>query len=159
MMRWLAGIFALLHPLPALALSCLPHDFAMTFQQAKDDAHPYVVVLGTLSFDPGLLPKSHEPGAQTALLDAHFVGQILDGGPIDLPITLIARCYGPWCAAPSSDSPSLALLRETHSGYELDVNPCGGFLFSASDAALIHRARACLNGAAACVPNAPDAQK
>ena len=54
-MRFLVLVLAVF-PLPAFALSCMPHGVPHAFQEAAAAEEGYVPVLGQLEFDPDLLP-------------------------------------------------------------------------------------------------------
>lgn len=55
-MRFLGILLAVL-PLPAFALSCMPHGVTNAYQEAAAAEEGYVPVLGTLDFDTKLLPE------------------------------------------------------------------------------------------------------
>ncbi len=122
---------------PALALSCLPPDLARSYQQAKEAKEVYIIVEGRLSFDESKLPvvdyNNQLDTPHNTYIPAHLTGHSLtisgfDSG-FDQPITLNAKCFGPWCAKPASDLPYLAFLEQTDAGYMLVLDPCGGFGF------------------------------
>ena len=145
-------------PLPAFALSCLPHGVTDAYHQAADAKEGYVPVLGELSFDPADLPRvdwdnqMDTPG--TTLVPATFKGDAL--GPRNVPVpfetdvVLEVQCFGPWCPSPQPGR-VLAFLRKTSHSYVLNTNACGGFLFGHPQDAQIKQLRDCLAGRA-CTP-------
>lgn len=58
MTRIIACALATLAPLPALALSCLPHSVEATYQRAAEAKESYVIVQGRLTFDASALPDN-----------------------------------------------------------------------------------------------------
>ena len=48
-------------PVPAFALSCMPHGVSDAYLQAANAEEGYVPVLGELSFDPALVPSTGTP--------------------------------------------------------------------------------------------------
>lgn len=147
---------------PALALSCLPHDVARTFQQAAKAEAAYIVVHGALQFDKTRLPKvdmanQHQTPPDT-LIAARITGKALshDGFevPFDRKVTLNAQCFGPWCAGATSGADYLAFLEKRADGFTLRITPCGGFGFAAPSKVRLDTVKACFRGAA-CDPDAP----
>lgn len=153
-MRTLTLIVTLLFaPLPALALSCLPHGVTDAYLQAAEAEEGYVPVLGTLRFDPDMLPvvdmqNQQDTPAQT-LIPATFSGDAL--GPRGVPrpfetdVVLEVLCFGPWCPSVQPGQ-ALAFLRQTSHSYVLSTNACGGFLFAEPTKAQVRQVRDCLGG-------------
>ncbi|VAW05056.1 hypothetical protein MNBD_ALPHA07-1187 [hydrothermal vent metagenome] len=139
---------------PALALSCLAPDVARTYKQAAEAEETYIVVYGQLSFDEGKLPivdyNNQMDTPNNTLIPARVSGKslTLDGfnTDFDKPITLNAKCFGPWCAKPASGVPYLAFLERTVDGYTLVLDPCGGYGFSRPSEAIREKAAACFQG-------------
>jgi hypothetical protein len=121
---------------PVLALSCLPADVVRDYQHAAQDSAEWVIVSGTLQFDASQLPKTdlnNQPLTPPSTdVPARIIGKMLSGGgfdsPVDAQIILRARCFGPWCAQPSSDTPYLAFLKKEGARYIAQADPCGSFL-------------------------------
>ncbi|MFL4469723.1 hypothetical protein ACERZ8_07525 [Tateyamaria armeniaca] len=140
-------------PLPAFALSCMPHRVSDAYLQAANAEEGYVPVLGELNFDPAMVPKvdwekqTEVPGK--TLIPATFKGDAL--GPRGVPqafetdVVLEVECAGPWCPKPEP-GPVLAFLRKTSHSYVLNTNACGGFLFGAPNDEQIMELRDCLLG-------------
>lgn len=151
-MRYLIAVLLLL-PLPAFALSCVPHSVAIAYDQAAKAEAAYLPVRGTLHFDRRLLPKTDWDNQQATpaitRIPATFKGAALRARgapvPIETQLTLEVRCLGPWCAAPQPGD-SLGFLRETAKGYVLSTNACGGFLFGKPTKAQVKELQACLAG-------------
>lgn len=158
-MRLLA-LLSIILPLPAFALSCLPHGVTDAYLQASDAKEGYVPVLGSLTFDAGLLPKVDWANQQSVpdktLIPATFAGDALGAGGVPIPfatdVMLEVQCFGPWCPSPQPGQ-SLAFLRRTSTGYLLHTDACGGFLFSNPSVAQVKQVRDCMAGLR-CEPSA-----
>lgn len=159
-MRAFAFVLAIL-PLPAFALSCLPHGVSDAYLQADAAEDGYVPVLGRLSFDPELLPvvdlgNQQDTPPQT-LIPAKFKGDALGPRGVPVPfetdVVLEVRCFGPWCPSPQPGD-ILGFLRKTSPSYVLETNACGGFLFGQPTKAQIGEVKDCLAGRR-CEPMAP----
>lgn len=159
MMRLLAVLFALL-PLPAFALSCLPHGVTDAYIAAAEATEGYVPVVGELSFDAGLVPKmdlsnqQYTPG--DTYIPAQFKGRALDVRGVDrlfaTDVVLHVQCAGPWCPNPQPGE-VLAFLRRTPQSFVLNTNACGGFLFVQPTEPQVRQLEDCLSGRS-CVPAA-----
>ena len=158
--RLLPGVLvATLTAGPALALSCLAPDITRTYQQAAEAVETYIVVYGQLSFDEDQLPvvdySNQMDTPPDTLIPARINGKSLTLGgfstDFDMPITLNAKCFGPWCAQPKSDVPYLAFLERTDDGYTLVLDPCGGFGFARPSEATRQKVAVCFQGGA-CTP-------
>ena len=144
---------------PALALSCLASDVVRTYQQAAEADETYIVVYGALSFDEDKLPivdySNQMDTPPDTLIPARINGKSLTLGgfnaDFDRPITLNAKCFGPWCAMPSSGTPYLAFLERTDEGYLLALDPCGGNGFYQPSEAIRNKVAVCFQGGA-CTP-------
>lgn len=140
-------------PLPALALSCLPHGVTDAYLDAAEAQEGYVPVLGTLSFDVDLVPEmdlsGQSPTQALTLIPARFEGQALTLRGVDqafeTDVVLELQCFGPWCPRPAP-GPMLGFLRQTSHSYVLHSNACGGYLFGQPTAAQVDQVRACLAG-------------
>lgn len=127
----LALCAALAIPAPALALSCLRPDVARDYQAADASSDEYIVVLGEMRFDTGLLPATDllangdRPDVE---IPATFAGKSLskDGFARDFEqeITLRVQCFGPWCGGATPEIPVLAFLKREVAGYVLERGPC-----------------------------------
>jgi hypothetical protein len=154
-MRFLISIFALLAPVPALALSCLPQTVEGTYQRAADSEDVYIVVHGRLTFNAAKLPRNgsatHTPDRMTRI-PAEIQGKSLSKAgfkvPFDQKITLEVACYGPWCGSAQSGQDVLAFLKRGPDGYSLESNPCGGNLFGTPKVGMLKQVRTCFNGGA-----------
>ena len=159
MRRLLALVLACTLPLPAWALSCMPHTVEGAYAEADAAAERFVVVRGVLEFDKRLLPKvdfaRQMDTPPMTLIPARLRGEALrkDGftAPFVRELTLAVACYGPWCAQPESGKEVLAFVEQGTAGDVLATNPCGGYLFAEPSAELIRRVQACFAGAE-CVP-------
>ena len=152
--RLLAAFVPSICAMPALALSCMPHDVARTYQEAARSKDVFIVVKGVLEFDESALPvvdmsRQHETPPETRI-PARITGDALsvDGFtiPFERAITLNARCFGPWCAGARSGIGYLAFLEQGEDGHILSVTPCGGFGFPKPTAETLDRVKRCFRG-------------
>jgi hypothetical protein len=154
MTRIIACALATLPPLPALALSCLPHSVEATYQRAAEAKESYVVVQGRLTFDASALPDNGtgtiNPPEETPI-PAEISGKALsDGGfdvPFEQPLMLNVLCYGPWCGSAEEGEVLAFLKRGANGTYMLESNPCGGDLFGSPKPAMVDKVIACFQGA------------
>jgi len=140
-------------PLPAFALSCMPYGVSDAYLLAANAEEGYVPVLGTLDFDPEMLPRvdwgNQTEVPATTLIPATFRGAAL--GPRGVPqdfetdVVLEVNCAGPWCPSPQPGD-MLGFLRKTSHSYVLETNACGGFLFGNPRQEQIKELRDCLAG-------------
>ena len=139
---------------PAFALTCLPRSVEAAYQTAASSDDPYIIVHGTLSFDEALLP-GEDVDNQAAIPDVTRIPARMQGHslsragfktPFDRPVTLVAQCFGPWCAGAKSGIAYLAFLKKDEGGYELWQGPCGGAGFAEPEARVLKRVRRCFRG-------------
>ena len=158
MIRFIAFTLAALAPLPAMALTCLPHSVEATYQRANKAEESYVVVQGRLTFDAKALPDNGN-GTQSppklTRVPAKISGMALSKGgfdvPFEQPLTLEVACYGPWCGSAEEGDVLAFVERTPQDGYVLESNPCGGDLFTAPKPAMIDQVQSCFTGGA-CTP-------
>ena len=155
MIRFVApSLIAMFLASPAFALSCLPWGPTDAYLEAADSKSNFVVVDGDLTFDDTLLPKTdwaHQENTPAATnIPAHVRGQALSRAgyltPFDADVTLKVLCYGPWCSGATDGGKYVMFLEQRDTGYELQVNPCGGFAFDASDGAAAKQVLQCHQG-------------
>lgn len=147
---------------PATALSCLPHDLARTFERVDAASETYFAVHGTLDFDASLLPEVDMANQQStpdetripARISGEALGRVGFNRPLEGPVTLIVKCFGPWCAQPPADGPVLAFLRQDADGVSLTVDPCGGDAFFDPAPEMLDKAHRCFTGGD-CTPKEP----
>jgi hypothetical protein len=158
MTRIIACALATLAPLPALALSCLPHSVEATYQRAAKAEESYVVVQGRLTFDAAALPKTGKVGSnppEETPLRAQISGKALSEGgfdvPFDQPLMLNVLCFGPWCGSAEEGDVLAFLERKPDGAYALESNPCGGDLFGSPKPVMVDKVIACFQGAE-CTP-------
>lgn len=159
MLRYLALSFALLTPVHAMALSCMPWNMEDSFQRAAQSADPYVIAYGRLVFSKDDLPQVDWGNQQNVppetRIDARLTGHGLDGSgfdvPFDHPVEIVVRCAGPWCPALAPGAPYLAFLKRTGSGYQMDVGACTVMGYAEPDTEMLEKVQRCFNGAA-CQP-------
>ncbi|WP_299208810.1 hypothetical protein [uncultured Tateyamaria sp.] len=140
-------------PLPALALSCMPHGVTNAYQEAAEAEEGYVPVLGTLDFDKDLLPEMDLSGQSevppVTLIPATFKGDALTvrgvSQPFETDVVLEVQCFGPWCPQPQPGE-MLGFLRQTDHSYVLHTNACGGFLFGRPTQEQVEQVKDCLGG-------------
>ncbi|MGC0223296.1 hypothetical protein [Pseudooceanicola nitratireducens] len=113
----------------AQALSCLQPDPALSYAEAAASDDAYLVVTGELTHDAGS-GTIQEATQMPARIAGHFLKGSGFSEPMDIPVTLALSCVSVWCSsAPESGSQVLAFLKETPTGYVLDLPPCGGWMF------------------------------
>ncbi|WP_417524628.1 hypothetical protein [Marinovum sp.] len=153
-MRLLTSLPLLLWAAGAQALTCLPHDVAATYRDAEKSEDRYMVVLGQMSFDEGLLPKTDMANQQNnppdTRIPARLKGEALTRAgfnhPYDEEIVLNAQCYGPWCAGAVTGNEVLAFVNLDAETPEVTINPCGGFAFGSPTPEMTEQVIACHNG-------------
>lgn len=147
------SVLVFLAPVPAFALSCLPHGVTDAYLKAAAAEEGYVPVLGRLDFDADLVPKvdwdkQAEVQALT-LIPAMFKGEALTVRGIErafeTDVVLEVQCFGPWCPQPQPGE-ILGFLRRTSLSYVLHTNACGGFLFGQPTDKQVKQVKNCLAG-------------
>ena len=153
MTRLIAFALAVFAPLPALALSCLPHSVEATYQRADQAEESFIVVQGRLIFDATALPDNgtgNQNPPEMTRVPAQLSGMALSKGgfdvPFEQPLTLEVACYGPWCGSAEEGDVLAFVERSPQDGYLLESNPCGGNLFTAPKPALIEKVQSCFAG-------------
>ncbi|MFX0542928.1 hypothetical protein ACEWPM_014500 [Roseovarius sp. S4756] len=139
---------------PAAALSCLPHDLATTFQRIDAAPETYFALHGTLEFDASLLPEVDMANQQAtppetripARISGEALGRVGFNRRFEGPVTLIAKCFGPWCAQPPADGDVLAFIRQDDESFTLTVDPCGGDAFFNPAPQMLDKAHRCFTG-------------
>lgn len=150
-MRVLFLTFALLAPVPALALSCLAPSVERSFAHFDAAEENYVVVHGRLTLDEKALPKGmrvdRNPPEMT-FVPAELQGQSLTKAgftlPYDQELTLEVACIGPWCGAARNGEDVLAFVRKDADGYALSISPCGGAVFGTPKPEQLKQVQICL---------------
>jgi hypothetical protein len=153
-MRYILAVLAAISPLPALALSCMPHSLETSYVEAAEAEETYVVVQGRLTFDAQDLPEVDMQNQQDTppmtMIDGRLEGMSMTRSGFDVPfeqdVTIALECYGPWCAQAQTGQDVLAFLRKDDDAYVIATNPCGGMLFTTPDAAMIDKVQACFAG-------------
>ncbi|MEX0370113.1 MAG: hypothetical protein AB3N09_05730 [Tateyamaria sp.] len=160
MLRLVSVVLALA-PLPALALSCMPHGVPDAYLDAAGAEEGYVPVLGKLTFDASALPQVDWDNQQdvpgVTLIPARFEGEALTvrgvAQPFETDVVLEVQCFGPWCPRPDPGA-MLGFLRKTSHSYVLHTNACGGYLFGNPTQEQVGQMKDCLAGRR-CTPSAP----
>lgn len=116
---------------PASALSCLRPDAVRLYEDARDSAEVYTIVKGRILADgPILVPVPDRDGKNGLVTGVRLRGHILGArgflDPVEAGIGLRLTCVSVWCAAPPPEDVLLMALRQTPSGSELSIGPCGG---------------------------------
>lgn len=119
----------------SVALSCMPSNFARTFNTVNDAPEIYHAAIGTLKATAPI-PKYQEGKEQhvKATLTGQYFPVNSNSKTHRLSVTVDAVCFGPWCAGfPKTDAEMLVFLEQTDTGYRLLSTPCdGNFLVSPS---------------------------
>lgn len=159
MKRFLVSLPLVLWSAAAQALSCMPHDVAAIYREAADSPDRFMIVLGEMRFDKGLLPET-DLSSQTetppdTYIPATLTGQALTRAgfthPYSEEIVLNAQCYGPWCAGATSGTRYLAFVNLDRDTPEVTISPCGGFAFATPTPEMEKQVLQCHNGGA-CEP-------
>lgn len=153
-MHFLFTLLLTIFATPALALSCAPYNAVKAFHAAASAPDPYVVVLGTLTFDDTQLPKvdlsRQEDIKPDNIFPAHLAGHSLARRGFVLPfrkdIMVNVQCTGPWCGSLANGEVYLAFLKQTNDAYILETHPCSGFAFADPDPDILSRVKACVRG-------------
>lgn len=150
MIRHIALVLALLSPMPALALSCLPPSVERSYAEFDAAEETYVVVLGRLTLNTKRLPKGMKVDRQPPRLtrvDGKLHGHSLTSAGFSLPfeqnVTLEVACFGPWCGGAKNGENVLAFVRKDPEGYAVAINPCGGSVFGQPKPAMLKKVRKC----------------
>ena len=145
---------ALLAATQATALTCVRPDPLRSFRDAQAAPESYVVLHGTLEFDPAGMPDggvSQDPAPQPDPVGAAFSGLALGPGgftrPVQDSVTLQPTCAGPWCGSIAPGT-YLVFAEVTESGYRVEIGPCGGGAFDEVSETTLARLAACMKGQA-----------
>ena len=140
---------------PALALSCVPHEVTDTYQRLDAAPEQYVPVHGRLTFDESRAPKvdweNQQDTPPNTYIPARIKGKSLSRNgftrDFDAPLTLNLQCIGPWCVTARSGEDMLAFLeRKPDGSYALALHACGGDGFLNPSRAQLHQVKTCYNG-------------
>ena len=142
---WAAGV---------QALTCLPHDVAAVYQDARDSEDRYMVVLGRMSFDATRLPETDMTDQTNTPPDtripARLTGDALSRAgfihPYDADIVLNVQCFGPWCAGGQERRSGAGLRQSRRRLPGGDDHPCGGFAFARPTPEMTEQVIACHTG-------------
>lgn len=154
MIRLGAVAAAVLAATQAAALTCARPDPIQSFRDAQVAPESYVVLHGTLEFDPAAMPRggfSPTPEPRPAPVGATFQGFALGPEgftrPVEDTVTLQPTCAGPWCG---SIAPGTFLLfaEVTEAGPRVEIGPCGGGAFDQVSEETLSRLTACMKGEA-----------
>lgn len=101
----------------------------------------FLIVRGDLVFDERDLPRTDWDN-QAATPDMTRIEGFISGEqlgrngfrrPYEATVTLEVSCYGPWCAGAVSDERYVAFIEMRDGELVVETNPCGGFLFPATE--------------------------
>lgn len=156
-----AAALALCLAQPAWSLSCLPYGVTDAFLAAAKAQTDYVLVRGTLRYDPADWPSGKGSYNENAPAFSALPGRITgvsigkQGRRVvfERDVTLEVQCFGPWCPGPSSGD-VLAFVRREGTRHAIATDPCGGFLFGRPTERQMRAVLDCLDGRA-CTPVAP----
>ena len=144
----------------AAALSCVPASVQMSYTQAAEAEAAYVILRGRFDFAAADLPRRavENDNPPDTFVQSRFTGRYFDGDSFDKrwsgPVTINARCFGPWCSHMEPGGDVLAFVERTEDGYLLSLSPCGGAIFDSPTPAQLEAVRACHSGGA-CETNWP----
>lgn len=159
MIRSLLLAAALLSATEAAALTCVPPDPLRSFREADAAPEGYVVLHGSLAFDPALMPGAGDlppPGTAETWLDpveARFEGHALGlagfSRPVRASVLLEPGCLGQFCAHIGPGDDWLLFARPSGTGvYHVAIDPCGSWAFDRASRATLNALTSCLQGGA-----------
>ena len=160
-LRFFLLIAALITPVQALALSCAPWHVENAYQRAAESGERYVVVNGTLTFNEDALPKVDFDRQEDTPRETH-IDAVLTGNSMSLTgfnrkfkrtVSLVIKCFGPWCSTASTDTPTLAFLKRGEDAFELVADPCSAMLFQNPEKDHIRRVLNCFSGGKCAAPS------
>jgi len=119
----------------AQALSCMPPDGKRSYARFAAAEENYVVVEGQIDFDWQAVPNTPENGHRIAArMEGRQLAQGAFGPKFSAPVTLVISCAGPWCGGIAAGERYIAFLKQiSGGGYELELEPCAGSVFSAEN--------------------------
>jgi len=118
----------------------MPWTHLHAWSEAQSSDNLYLILRGDLVFDERALPKTDwdNQGAtpEATFIDAFFSGYQLGRNgfrrPLQTDVVLHVSCYGPWCASAVSGVTFVAFAQLVDDALVIETNPCGGFLFPAT---------------------------
>ena len=155
MKQVLAALAVMAATTPAAhALSCMRSDVARSFKAAQASEDRYIVVRGELQFNTRLMPRGSCVENQmvdcSTTISAQFSGKSLglEGFSNDFvtDVSINIGCAGPWCGGIASGHPFVMFMRQSPSGYQLDVGACPTWSFDGRDRETAARVTSCLRG-------------
>lgn len=162
-MRVLSTILMTCLASPAIALSCMPYNATQAFIDAQAAPDPYLVVVGTITFDQEKLPRADRANQNNVKPDNRFHARVEGHSlakrgfvlPFREEISVNVQCYGPWCSSLTNGETYLAFLKQTKDGYHLETNPCGGYAFGDPSGEMLYQMKSCMRGTG-CDPKLPE---
>ena len=134
---------------PASALSCLPTHPVAAFNAVAEADQSFFVLHGEFEFDVKKVPDVNAPPLAVTI-PTLFKGKLLTGDgftdDIEVPVTLLLDCAGPWCARMSPKTDYLAYVLKTEDELIFNVDPCYAFAFSNPEAKYIAAVEQCAAG-------------
>jgi len=151
MVKWFLVALTLLTGSQAAALSCLRPDVAEAFNTAASSDDAYVVVHGRFKF---ATPPSRDTGninaqrevSYTAQFDGRYLAEDGFRTAPPLSVTVTHTCTAAWCGQLTAGVQTLAYLKQSATGYSIDVSPCGGQAFAEPSRQDLARVEACMRG-------------
>jgi len=134
---------------PASALSCLPTHPVAAFNVVAEADQSFVVLHGEFNFDVKKVPDVNAPPIEVTI-QTQFKGTLLTGAgftdEVDVPVTLVLGCSGPWCARVSPKTDYLAYVLQQDDQLIFSVDPCYAFAFSNPEDQYIKAIEQCAAG-------------
>jgi len=101
----------------------------------------YLIVRGELVFNEHALPRAdlhnHDATPPMTRIEGFLGGEQLGRNgflrPYQGEVTLEVSCYGPWCAGIVSGASYVVFVELREGEKVVATNPCGGFVFPATD--------------------------
>ena len=122
---------------------------SQAFAHADGAPELYVVVEGRVSYDPSDLPQTGDNDAPPLTeVQGRLSGRSLSRAgftsPVDMPVTLLVGCAGPWCGT-LQQGEVVAFVRKGDHRWEIDVGACPGSVFDATPSVRAE-VMACMSG-------------
>lgn len=118
----------------------MPWTHLHAWSEAQNSDKLYLILRGDLVFDERELPQTdwdnQAATPESTFIDAFFSGQQLGRNgfrrPLQSDVVLHVSCHGPWCASVVSGVTFVAFAQLVDGALVIETNPCGGFLFPAT---------------------------
>jgi hypothetical protein len=118
---------------PAFALSCMAPNIFRSAQFLHEQDEEFILFKGSVTLKEAFKGPGYDDNPKPKKTTGQAEGvNLLTGTPFKESVTIQQRCYGPWCGSSSSKAfhNRLIYLHKKGDDYSIDLNPCGGVIFS-----------------------------